>query len=91
MPADWLSYMLTESRRGAHLVLGTMLPSPALGPAARADGVSRHHLREGHPHVHGANLPADLSTTQWERTFRVNISSYFWTTRSALMTPARLP
>ena len=28
--------------------------------------------------------PADLSTAQWERTFRVNIFSYFWTTRSAL-------
>jgi NAD(P)-dependent dehydrogenase (short-subunit alcohol dehydrogenase family) len=27
---------------------------------------------------------AELSTEQWERTFRVNIFSYFWTTRAAL-------
>jgi NAD(P)-dependent dehydrogenase (short-subunit alcohol dehydrogenase family) len=27
---------------------------------------------------------AELSTAQWERTFRVNIFSYFWTTRAAL-------
>ena len=25
-----------------------------------------------------------LSTRQWERTFRVNVHSYFWTTRAAL-------
>jgi glycosyltransferase involved in cell wall biosynthesis len=56
VPADWLSYMVAESRRGVHMVLGTALPGPALGPAARADWLSRHHLREGHPHVHGANL-----------------------------------
>jgi NAD(P)-dependent dehydrogenase (short-subunit alcohol dehydrogenase family) len=27
---------------------------------------------------------AELSTEQWERTFRVNIFSYFWTTKAAL-------
>jgi NAD(P)-dependent dehydrogenase (short-subunit alcohol dehydrogenase family) len=26
----------------------------------------------------------ELSTAQWERTFRVNVSSYFWTTRAAV-------
>ena len=26
----------------------------------------------------------ELSTEQWERTFRVNVYSYFWTTRAAL-------
>ena len=26
----------------------------------------------------------ELSTSQWERTFRVNVHSYFWTTRAAL-------
>ena len=56
VPVNWLSYMLAESRRGAHLVLGTVLPGPPLGPAARAAWVSRHQLREGHPHVHGANF-----------------------------------
>ena len=48
VPVNWLSYMLAESRRGAHLVLGTVLPGPPLGPAARAAWVSRHQLREGH-------------------------------------------
>jgi glycosyltransferase involved in cell wall biosynthesis len=56
VPPDWLSYMVAESRRGVHMVLGTALPGPALDPAARADWLSRHHLRDGHPHVHGANL-----------------------------------
>jgi glycosyltransferase involved in cell wall biosynthesis len=56
VPPTWLSYMVTESRHGAHLVVGTALPGPALDPAVRADWLSRHHLREGHPHVHGANL-----------------------------------
>jgi NAD(P)-dependent dehydrogenase (short-subunit alcohol dehydrogenase family) len=27
---------------------------------------------------------ADLSTSQWDRTFRTNVYSYFWTTRAAL-------
>ena len=27
---------------------------------------------------------AELTTRQWERTFRVNVFSYFWTTRAAL-------
>ncbi|HLN65797.1 MAG TPA: SDR family NAD(P)-dependent oxidoreductase [Streptosporangiaceae bacterium] len=27
----------------------------------------------------------ELSTAQWERTFRVNVSSYFWTTRAAVL------
>jgi NAD(P)-dependent dehydrogenase (short-subunit alcohol dehydrogenase family) len=27
---------------------------------------------------------AELSTSQWERTFRVNVFSYFWTTRAAV-------
>jgi glycosyltransferase involved in cell wall biosynthesis len=56
VPADWLTGMLAEARRGAHLVLGTALPGPGLGPALRAEWLSRHHLRDGHPHVHGANL-----------------------------------
>jgi hypothetical protein len=28
---------------------------------------------------------AELSTSQWERTFRVNMHSYFWTTWAVLM------
>lgn len=56
VPVDWLTSMLAEARRGAHLVLGTVLPGTHLGPVDRASWLSRHHLDDGHPHVHGANL-----------------------------------
>lgn len=56
VPPDWLTCMVTEAQRGAHLVLGTVLPGADLGAAARAEWLSRHHLRDGHPHVHGANF-----------------------------------
>ena len=56
VPPAALSYMAAEARRGAHLVLGTVLPGPDLRPAVRAEWLSRHHLRDGHPHVHGANF-----------------------------------
>ena len=32
VPLDWLTTMLTEADRGAHLVLGTVLPTEDLGP-----------------------------------------------------------
>ena len=56
VPVSWLTSMVTEARLGAHVVLGTVMPGPDLYPAARAEWVSRHHLRDGHPHVHGANF-----------------------------------
>ena len=56
VPATWLTGMLAEAGRGAHLVLGTVVPSPDLELRARAEWLRRHHLREGHPHVHGANF-----------------------------------
>jgi len=56
VPARWLSGMLAEARAGAHLVLGTVVPGPGLGPAGQRDWAGRHELRDGHPHVHGANL-----------------------------------
>jgi glycosyltransferase involved in cell wall biosynthesis len=56
VPADWLTVMVAEARRGAHLVLGTVLPGPDPSWPARAEWFSRHHLRDGHPHVHGANF-----------------------------------
>jgi hypothetical protein len=48
--------MVAAARRGTDLVLGTVLPGPELSPAVRARWLARHHLRDGHPHVHGANL-----------------------------------
>lgn len=56
VPATWLTGMVAEARRGAHLVLGTVLPGRDLGPRTRAEWLRGHQLREGHPHVHGANF-----------------------------------
>lgn len=56
VPASFLTRIVAEAQRGAHLVLGTVLPSPILSPAVRAEWLSRHHLRDDHPHVHGANF-----------------------------------
>jgi glycosyltransferase involved in cell wall biosynthesis len=56
VPVNWLTSMMAEAGRGAHVVLGTVVPGPDLRPAARTRWVSRHHLRDGHPHVHGANF-----------------------------------
>jgi glycosyltransferase involved in cell wall biosynthesis len=56
VPTGWLTGMLAEARRGAHVVLGTVLPAPDLRPEIRAEWLSRHHLRDGHPHIHGANF-----------------------------------
>ena len=56
VPARWLTGMLAEARAGTHLVLGTVVPGPGLGQARRRAWAGRHQLRDGHPHVHGANL-----------------------------------
>jgi glycosyltransferase involved in cell wall biosynthesis len=56
VPENWLTSMVTEARVGAHVVLGTVTPGLGLAQAARAEWARRHHLRDGHPHVHGANL-----------------------------------
>jgi glycosyltransferase involved in cell wall biosynthesis len=56
VPAGWLTGMIRHARQGAHLVLGTVLPGPELRPEVRAAWLGRHHLRDGHPHVHGANF-----------------------------------
>jgi hypothetical protein len=56
VPVNWLTTMVAEARLGAHLVLGTVLPGRDLAPQARAEWLSHHHLRDGHPYVHGANF-----------------------------------
>jgi glycosyltransferase involved in cell wall biosynthesis len=56
VPAHWLTGMLAEAQAGTHLVLGTVVPGPGLGQDRRRAWAGRHHLRDGHPHVHGANL-----------------------------------
>jgi glycosyltransferase involved in cell wall biosynthesis len=56
VPADWLTIMLALARQGTHLVLGTVLPGHRLDAVTRDKWLARHHLRDDHPHVHGANL-----------------------------------
>jgi glycosyltransferase involved in cell wall biosynthesis len=56
VPADWLTTMFDEARRGTHLVLGTVLPETGLDPMTERRWLRRHVLRENHPHVHGANF-----------------------------------
>lgn len=52
----WLTGMLDDAARGAHLVLGTVRPDRGLTPVVDAAWRRRHHHRDGHPHVHGANF-----------------------------------
>ena len=56
VPRDWLSFMVAESRRDTQVMLGTVLPGPGISAALKVAWMSRHHLREGHPHIHGANF-----------------------------------
>jgi glycosyltransferase involved in cell wall biosynthesis len=56
VPPDWLAAQVEEADRGAHLVLGTVRPEPGLAAETEQAWFAQHRLREGHPHVHGANL-----------------------------------
>jgi glycosyltransferase involved in cell wall biosynthesis len=56
VPGDWLTGMVTAANAGAQVVLGTVLPDVELPRALRAAWRAQHHLHDGHPHVHGANL-----------------------------------
>ncbi len=56
VPVDWLSRMLDEARRGAHLVLGTVRPDIGLDASTERRWLRRHVLREDHPHIHGASF-----------------------------------
>jgi hypothetical protein len=56
--------MLAHAERGAHLVLGTVTPDDGLDPHRRRAWLTRHHLRNGHPHVHGANFGIRADTYQ---------------------------
>lgn len=56
VPADWLVSMLAHARAGADLVLGTVRPEAGLPDALMRAWLAAHDLRDGHRHVHGANL-----------------------------------
>jgi hypothetical protein len=57
VPHDWLSGQLDLAAIGRRLVLGTVWPDPAELESVRLRRWwARHHLGDGHPYVHGANL-----------------------------------
>ena len=64
VPANWITSMLAHAERGAHLVLGTVTPDDGLDVHRRHAWLARHHLRNGHPHIHGANFGIRADTYQ---------------------------
>ncbi len=60
VPADWLVGQLEHADRGAAAVVGTVEPDPALAAPLRARWLALHSTRDGHTHVHGANLGVRL-------------------------------
>ncbi len=62
VPIHWLSGQLELAAGGSQLVLGTVWPDPdELGPARLGWWRGRHHLRDGHSYVFGANLGFTLA------------------------------
>ncbi len=63
VPDNWLEQQRNQADTGLDLLLGTVEPDPALPGQehARALWFSEHDLRDGHGHVHGANLGIRLS------------------------------
>lgn len=55
VPPNWLVTMVDLADSGADLVLGTVMPDDLPHPLLHR-WLDRHHLRDGHPHVHAANL-----------------------------------
>ena len=63
VPRDWLVRQAILADAGVDLVTGTVEPdSDELAPGVLAKWRALHELRDGHHHVHGANLGVRLST-----------------------------
>ena len=57
VPSDWLERHFALAAAGAHVLAGTVEPVHRdLSSAALEQWFACHDLREGHSHVHGANL-----------------------------------
>ncbi len=56
VPVNWISSMLGHAERGTHLVLGTVTPDDDLDVHRRHAWLARHHARNGHSNIHGANF-----------------------------------
>jgi hypothetical protein len=62
VPRQWLARQLVLAEGGAEYYLGVVHPdSEHLDPLTRAEWWARHHLVEGHTHVHGANMGFTLA------------------------------
>ena len=62
VPEHWLSEQLRLAGTGCALVVGTVHPDPEdVSPEVLRLWRTRHRLREGHDHVHGANLGFTLA------------------------------
>jgi hypothetical protein len=62
VPTDWLVNQVEFAREGHDLVVGTVRPVPGdLTGDELAAWWARHTLRDGHDHVHGANLGFSLA------------------------------
>lgn len=57
VPPDWLLHQLTHARADTDLLLGLVRPdAQELQPSSMNRWMSQYHLRDGHPHIHGANM-----------------------------------
>lgn len=62
VPTQWLVRQLAMAEGGAEYYLGVVHPdTEQLDPLTRARWWERHHLVEGHTHVHGANMGFTLA------------------------------
>jgi glycosyltransferase involved in cell wall biosynthesis len=56
VPAEWLTQMVAHADQDVDLILGTVRPGHGLPLAVQHAWFNRHHLHDGHSHIHGANL-----------------------------------
>lgn len=57
VPAQWLVQQMSHAAMDTDLLLGVVRPhAEELQPSSMNRWLSQYHLRDGHPHVHGANL-----------------------------------
>ncbi len=61
VPPDWLVRQVMLADAGLDLVTGTVQPDDELDAESLTRWHALHQLRDGHPHVHGANLGVRLS------------------------------
>jgi glycosyltransferase involved in cell wall biosynthesis len=63
VPPDWLSVMCQLANAGVDVVLGNAVPQPKqLSSVVERAWFASHQLRDGHRHVHGANLGIGADT-----------------------------